>query len=401
MAIRYINFDMDESHPNDYLYTAQDFQDVYKAIVSNGIVLPLTADLTTDTSLKVTTITGGVNIADGEISINGAFGLVKNSLAAENILISTDGTYKIVLEKNKVLNRIYSKAITGDLTRTDNVYQLQIATVAKSGSTYTITDTRNDSSLCGYANRITENQAVILQNQLSSGWIPLSVTLTLSSADSPIFVVGTSVDLTQVIGVKDRIKLTQNSATIYAIVNAITSTTMTLHVESGKSIANTTTYPISGVFYSHMQNPFGFPADVDKWSIIVTSNSSYSQSNPTTGTVYNLGGIYIDIPIGDWDSFTQAGITATSAGTTALGTRISLSTSASALNTDILAYSLDGTASAVVTQVTASIAKYKNIKVSAKTRHYLVETVSAGTANGLYLTGDIEKTSIKVISRYL
>lgn len=306
MAIRYINFDKDDSHASDYLYTAQDFRDVYSAIVSNGIVLPLNADLSTDTSLLVTAITGGVNIGDGKLSANGAFGLVRNSVSAENVLISTDGTYKIVLEMNKVLNMIYSKAITGDLTRTDIVYQTQLATVVKSGSTYTITDTRADANLCGYANRLTESQAVILQNQLNTGWIPSAVTLTYASEDSAVnggvtvrtYVFTTSLSLAGVINLGWKIKLTNNGNTQMGIVVGITTTTITVFCGTDYTIANSA---ITNVYFSSGKSPLGFPTNPDKWTVKVSINTDITKSAPTAQTWYQMAGYLLYLPIGCWN----------------------------------------------------------------------------------------------------
>lgn len=160
MAIRFLNFDYDESNPADYQYTASDFRTVYNQLSSNGIVISPTVDITTDTSLKVVAITGGVRISSGIAVIQGAFAVVTN----EDLIFSSDGTYKVILEFNSVLNKIYAKLSVDALVRTSTVWQLQLATVVKSGSTYTVTDTRANVSLCGYANRLFDASATKIQN---------------------------------------------------------------------------------------------------------------------------------------------------------------------------------------------------------------------------------------------
>ena len=162
MASNFFNFDLDPANPTAYEYTAAEWREIQMDIVSNGIILNAGIDIATDTSLKVTSITGGVNIADGKIAIQGAFATFTNTVA-ENVLIDTDGTYKIIMEFNSVLGKIYSKTITNAtaLTRTATVWQLQLATVVKSGTTYTVTDTRADANVCGYANRITNIASTI------------------------------------------------------------------------------------------------------------------------------------------------------------------------------------------------------------------------------------------------
>lgn len=165
MAIKFINFDYDESNPTAYEYTAADFRTVYNQLSSNGIMLSPSVDVATDTSLKVVAITGGVRISSGIAAIQGAFAIVTN----EDILFSTDGTYKVVLEFNSVLNKIYAKISTDALTRTSTVWQLQLATVVKSGATYTVTDTRRDTSLCGYANRLFDASTIIASGSNANG----------------------------------------------------------------------------------------------------------------------------------------------------------------------------------------------------------------------------------------
>ena len=153
---------------------------MYNQLSSNGIVLSPTADIATDTSLKVVAITGGVRISSGIAAIQGAFAIVTD----EDLLFSSDGTYKVILEFNSVLNKIYAKLSADALTRTTAVWQLQIATVVKSGTTYTVTDTRVNASLCGYANRLFDASATKIQNVPVAATAPTNLQVQAFNATS-------------------------------------------------------------------------------------------------------------------------------------------------------------------------------------------------------------------------
>lgn len=94
-----------------------------------------------------------------------------------------------------------------------------------------------------------------IENRLENGWIPLTGTFTYSSADSPTFVITTSVDLTGIVGLGMKIKLTQ-ATTKYFIVTAITNNSITMYGGTDYTLTNSA---ISNVYYSMLKAPFGFP----------------------------------------------------------------------------------------------------------------------------------------------
>lgn len=127
----------------------------------------------------------------------------------------------------------------------------------------------------------------------SSDWNAINATLTYASADSPTFVANTSIDLTSMISVGMKIKLTQ--ATIkYFIVTAITSTTITLYGGTDYTLANAT---ITLPYFSSMKAPFGFPMNPEKWSVVYLTLAKASVVSP--GTTYKqAGSAQLSIPIG-------------------------------------------------------------------------------------------------------
>ena len=131
----------------------------------------------------------------------------------------------------------------------------------------------------------------------SSGWISAGETWTYGSADDPTYTFTISGDKTSKYSVGMKIKLTQTT-TKYFIITAISysspNTTVTVYGGTDYDLANAT---ITSPYYSMVKSPFGFPMSPAKWT--VTSSGGSSQSAPTKGTYYNIGGNIV-VPIGLW-----------------------------------------------------------------------------------------------------
>lgn len=145
-----------------------------------------------------------------------------------------------------------------------------------------------------HASSNSETDGTLVANY--GGWILINDTLSYSSADSPTFVIGTTKDLTGVIGVGMRIKLTQTTVK-YFIVTAITSSTITVYGGTDYTLANAA---ITSPMFSYQKAPLGFPTSPLKWTVTTTSTGNDFQNSPTTGTWYNPGSLNIVIPIGSW-----------------------------------------------------------------------------------------------------
>lgn len=57
----------------------------------------------------------------------------------------------------------------------------------------------------------------------------------------------------------DKIKFTQHGVTKYGYVHVVTDTTIGFYAGSANVVENTTTYPITNIFLSRAEKPFGFP----------------------------------------------------------------------------------------------------------------------------------------------
>lgn len=133
--------------------------------------------------------------------------------------------------------------------------------------------------------------------ELRGSWIASSVSLTFSSAAAPTFVATTGSDLSGLIPVGARIKLTQTTVK-YFIVTAIDATTITLYGGTDYTLANAA---ISLVSYSIAKAPLGFPLQAEKWTVSVSDANVRSQGSPTANTWYKpTNGTVLSLPIGSW-----------------------------------------------------------------------------------------------------
>lgn len=216
---------------------------------------------------------------------------------------------------------------------------------------------------------------------LSTGWQTGPGTWTYSSADSPTFVLTTSVDLSSFIGVGARIKLTQTTEKFF-IVTAISGTTITLY---GGTDYTLTAAAITSPYFSIMKAPIGFPLDPTKWSVLVTDATQ--RSGAITGSTWtNIGSTnaQITIPIGVWDVYVKAAAfvdrTSTGTGDSCSG---ALST-ASNTNSDPEMSSMVGYYGSAVAGssdlIGGELCIRKTLVLAAKTLHYLNwYTQNAGT----------------------
>jgi hypothetical protein len=246
-----------------------------------------------------------------------------------------------------------------------------------------------------------------LKAALGSGWSPYSaVTPTRASADDPTYVLTfAGVDLTGAMSVGMKVKFTQNSATVYGIITAIsfsTNTTMTLYCGTDYDVLDTGTYAISAFNYSPHKAPFGFPLNPTKWTVEATDTTQRSQASPTNETWYNLGSVTISIPIGSWNTefFVLAGVDRTTAGYLSVFATLSTANDSES-DTDLTGsgfWNFDNSASV---WAYTFICRRKTLNLASKTSYYLnTKTIESSIAN-IYNPGNYSKTIIRAVCAYL
>lgn len=147
------------------------------------------------------------------------------------------------------------------------------------------------------ANAIIALQNYALNGAAAGGWVPTAVALTYSAADAPTFVATTASDLTALISVGMRVKLTQTTVK-YFIVTAIDAATITLYGGTDYTLANAA---ISAVSFSSAKAPQGFPLDPAKWTVTTLGPiDALTALNTITNLQKAAAALEIVVPVGAW-----------------------------------------------------------------------------------------------------
>jgi len=232
-------------------------------------------------------------------------------------------------------------------------------------------------------------------------WRTIQATITFSSSDSPIFVVTTSVDLTSVIGVGMKIKLTHSSSLKFFFVHAITSGTMTLYGGTDYTLsASAITLPS----YSTSKCPIGFPLDPLKWGVYVTDPSSRLQASPSSGTVYNPGttNVQISVPIGSWKfGYEVNAYVNNDTATDTNNMSVSLSTANNSHSDVTMKSTIRNSGASGSWNMVIPARRERSLSVSVKTLYYLVCSVDASSVENIGFRGDVGNTNLFAVSAYL
>ena len=145
-------------------------------------------------------------------------------------------------------------------------------------------------------------QARLRRRGGGGNWSADANTWTYSSADAPTFVISINADMTAMLTVGCKIKLTQTTVKyfIVTVVGAYSGgvTLVTVYGGTDYTLANAA---ISSPNYSYAKSPTGFPMSPVKWTVELSDNTDRSQSSPVSGTWYNINSNTITIPIGTWE----------------------------------------------------------------------------------------------------
>lgn len=253
-----------------------------------------------------------------------------------------------------------------------------------------------------YAHTTSEEVRIVVDSSeldgLDTGWKTIPATLTFSSADAPIFVCTTSIDLTSAIGVGMKIKLTHGGSEKKFFVHAIDATTITLYGGTDFTLSATA---ITLPYYSQVKAPVGFPLDPTKWTVEVTDTTLREQATPTQNTWYNTGSLSISVPIGAWNLmyFAVKGIIDT--GTSTGISQITLST---ANNSESEAGFSSGQFCAGASGELVFISEHHKslfVLLASKTSYYLNARTSSAGVTTIQIRGDIGKTILRAVCAYL
>lgn len=241
---------------------------------------------------------------------------------------------------------------------------------------------------------------------VSDGWQPIAATLTYSSTDGPTFVVTTGgVDLTASIPLGSRIKLTHAAATKYFLVTAINATTITLYGGTGYTLAATA---ITAPFFSIAKAPVGFNLDPTVWTETLTDSGNRTQASPVSGTWYNPGGLFLDVPIGLWQINYSVPLEMIASSDSRLWSQFVFSVGAATGAGDFNYYQIAGFNYTISSNYQSIFTMQGNgrgkvVSLGAKTRYYLNANYSGlGTSSSIGFNGtSFSATMVRAVSAFL
>jgi hypothetical protein len=207
------------------------------------------------------------------------------------------------------------------------------------------------------------------------------------------------VDLSGVIPLGSRIKLTQTTVK-YFIVTAIDASTITFYGGTDYTLANAS---ISSPSYSLMKAPVGFPLSPTKWTVETTFTNGPAKTSPTANTWYgdtalSPTGPSISIPIGLWEAYYEVIADVDRAATGSVAQATSLSTSASSESDATMSCTVSG--SNFVTFF-VPIFRKRIISVTVKTLHYLIIRTTQSGLGSINIRGDVNTGIIRAVCAYL
>lgn len=226
-----------------------------------------------------------------------------------------------------------------------------------------------------------------------AGWTPSTATFAYTSADSPIFVMASSVDVTANFYPGVRVKLTQDSAIKYFIVHAASGTSITLY---GGTDYTLTSSPITDVSFSAQKCPAGFPLNPAKWTVQVVDSNDHQGYANAVGTWYNA--LSIIVPIGAW-RLSYSCIAAPSRNS---GTASQITTLSTTNNGETDSKFTTRLSVSPVTDIDAPVKAEDVVDVATKTTYYLnVKTLDSGTNLRILASTFGQPTVLSAVDAYL
>lgn len=307
------------------------------AVIAGDVVIVSTANdesFTTTTSSAYNSTRVGVALdsiaaaAAGRILLEGYAPLVNVSASA------TRGHYLLThtVAKQATSQAGYAAGAFGQIIKAGTMPSAVIFPVAQVGSagiTRSGATTDNHLMVWNGSNADSAKDGGVVPSGSADGWTAGTGTWSYSSADAPTFVISVNADMTAIIGVGQRIKLTQTTVK-YFIVTAVGTfsggnTLITVYGGTDYTLANAA---ITSPYYSAIKAPFGFPMTPAKWSVIVTDTTIRNQASPVKNTWYNIGTTACQIvaPIGVWYGAYKVGVYGYRTATAAQSISVTLST---------------------------------------------------------------------------
>jgi hypothetical protein len=242
----------------------------------------------------------------------------------------------------------------------------------------------------------TQTAGLVWDSSRLTGWIAAPA-LTYAASDAPSYTVTITGDYSAIITPGMRIKLTDSTVKYFIVTKSEYSapnTTLTLYGGTDYTLSGGA---ISSPHYSIAKAPAGFPPNPAKWTVEITSTSDDSQSNPASGTWYNLGGNIV-IPIGVWRVLYLATVYVTRPTAGIVSGIVTLSTANnSESDVDLSVYGWENNSTGWI----HSRNREKFLMLTTKTTYYLNAKVADAGLDLLRIAGSTNKIAIRATCAYL
>ena len=193
---------------------------------------------------------------------------------------------------------------------------------------------------------------------------------------------------------------TISAALDYGIVQAITSSTITVQVPEGCTIP--TTGGVSAVSYSSVKAPYGFPPDLGKWSITMPIIANVGVT-PSTQYTWYYPNINITVPSGKWVFRHSTQIYAyKSTANNCSGFVTFTPTSGTELNPNLSGGAYNAAAGATQAEMNTSVSRHDYISVASQTVYYMnLRTVISGGQTALSISAQNSTSFVTLENAYL
>jgi len=189
----------------------------------------------------------------------------------------------------------------------------------------------------------------------------------------------------------------------FGIVTKVATTVATIQFPEGS--CPPTSGGVSAVDLSAYKSPFGFPAQRDRWNILLQLLSSVSTSGTSVNTTYNPGGLNLNVPVGNWNLTFESQVTVIPTATTPdLYSTLSTSSSAFTIGSRFNVRHYIAQQSGSGTHILSST-RSDDVSVSSATPYYILlrtpNAFSNMTVRGDITSGVGETTSIVATPAHL
>lgn len=245
----------------------------------------------------------------------------------------------------------------------------------------------------------------------ADGWLSVPETWTYASGDDPVYQIYVSGNVSSDPWYRagNKVKCTNNSTTFYGIIVKVGSydagnnrTPIDLYGGTDYDLANSA---ITSPHISKSKSPDGFPLSPDKWTVSLSDTSDQSQASPASNTLYNLGSLSLNIPIGVWRVYYELALqfTVTLAAAQNRGFQCTLSTANNSESDSAFTATFTFALPAITGGIgRATVHREKLLSLTSKTTYYLLASAGgATTATSINFRGDVIATTVKCVCAYL